>query len=76
MEQTDKEPRWFAFVALSGPGRLEVHHGRLCDNDPAYRLLARAGSRYRAASPGRLPGWAVSLVFFATILADCHLVSL
>lgn len=76
MEQTDKEPRWFAFVALSGPGQLEVHHGRLRDNDPAYPLLASAGSRYRAPSPGRLPGWAVSLVFFATILADCHLVSL
>lgn len=47
MEQTDKEPHWFAFVALSGPGQLEVHHGRLRDRDPAYRVLASAGSRYR-----------------------------
>lgn len=37
MEQTDKEPRWFAFVALSGPGQLELHHGRPRDRDPAYR---------------------------------------
>lgn len=35
MEQTDKERR-FAFVALSGPGQPEVHHGRLRDNDPVY----------------------------------------
>ena len=27
MEQTDKEPHWFAFVALSGLGRLKAHRG-------------------------------------------------
>lgn len=41
MEQTDKEPpAGGAFVALSGPGQLEVHHGRLRDRDPARGVLA------------------------------------
>lgn len=47
MEQTDKEPHWCASLALSGPGQPEVHHGRLRDRDPVYRVLASAGSCYR-----------------------------
>lgn len=77
MEQTDKEPHWFASVALSGLGRLKAHHGGklVCVRDPVYHISATVGSQYRTRSPGHLPGWVVSLVFFATILADCHLVS-
>lgn len=73
MEQTDKEPHWFAFVALSGLGQLKAHHVR--ERDPVYHISVTVGSQYHTRSPGHLPGWVVSLVSFATILADCHLVS-
>lgn len=45
------------------------------ERDPVYRISVTAGSQYHTRSPGHLPGWVVSLVFFATILTDCHLVS-
>ncbi len=49
--------------------------GTVHERDPVYHISVTVGSQYHSRSPGHLPGWVVSLVFFATILADCHLVS-